>query len=139
MATRPPRNRHLRRSCAPRWRRLLLEQFEARQLLAPTAAYDQYYTPVNTALVVAKPGVLTNDYPQQGLTAIRDKDPTHGTLTLNADGSFTYVPAANYNGHDSFTYYASDGTTLSNLGTVELYLSKPVAGDDQYSTYQNAP
>ena len=30
--------------------------------------------------------------------------------TLNANGSFTYTPAANYNGTDSFTYRASDGT-----------------------------
>ena len=31
-------------------------------------------------------------------------------VTLNADGSFTYTPAANYNGPDSFTYKANDGT-----------------------------
>ena len=36
--------------------------------------------------------------------------PSHGTLTLNANGSFTYTPAANFNGSDSFTYRASDGT-----------------------------
>ena len=31
---------------------------------------------------------------------------THGSLTLNANGSFTYTPAADYNGSDSFTYQA---------------------------------
>ena len=36
--------------------------------------------------------------------------PAHGTLTLNADGRFTYTPAPNYNGPDSFTYTANDGT-----------------------------
>ena len=44
--------------------------------------------------------------------------PAHGTLTLNADGSFTYTPAANYNGTDSFTYKANDGTLDSNVATV---------------------
>jgi VCBS repeat-containing protein len=37
----------------------------------------------------------------------------HGTLTLNADGSFTYTPAANYNGRDSFTYQANDTPALT--------------------------
>ena len=48
------------------------------------------------------------------------RGPSHGTLTLNANGSFTYTPAANYNGSDSFTYRASDGTLTSNLATVTL-------------------
>ena len=44
--------------------------------------------------------------------------PAHGSLTLNADGSFTYTPAANYNGPDSFTYKANDGQADSNVATV---------------------
>ena len=39
-------------------------------------------------------------------------------LTLNADGSFTYTPSANYNGPDSFTYTANDGQADSNVATV---------------------
>ena len=30
--------------------------------------------------------------------------PAHGTVVLDADGSFTYTPTANYSGQDSFTY-----------------------------------
>jgi VCBS repeat-containing protein len=29
--------------------------------------------------------------------------PAHGTLALNSDGSFTYTPAANFVGTESFT------------------------------------
>jgi len=46
--------------------------------------------------------------------------PTNGSLTLNADGSFTYMPAAGFNGTDSFSYHASDGTADSNTATVSI-------------------
>ena len=56
--------------------------------------------------------MLANDTDVDGdtLTAVLVTGPAHGTLTLNADGSFTYTPTANYNGTDSFTYKANDGT-----------------------------
>ena len=76
----------------------------------------------DTPLTVAAPGVLGNDTDVDGnpLTAAVVTVPTHGTLTLNADGSFTYTPALNYNGSDSFTYKANDGTADSNTATVTI-------------------
>ena len=44
----------------------------------------------------------------------------HGTLSLSANGAFTYVPSANYVGSDSFTYRASDGSANSDLATVSI-------------------
>ena len=87
---------------------------------APVAVADSYSTDEDTALTVAAPGVLANDTDVDGdpLTAVMVSDPAHGTLTLNADGSFVYTPAANYNGADSFTYKANDGTADSNVATV---------------------
>jgi hypothetical protein len=46
--------------------------------------------------------------------------PTDGDLILNADGSFTYTPAPNWNGTDSFVYKANDGLVDSNNATVEI-------------------
>ena len=55
-------------------------------------------------------------------------------MTLNADGSFTYTPNANFNGTDSFTYTASDGTAVSNVATVTITVTRvndaPVAVND---------
>ena len=42
------------------------------------------------------------------------------SFTLNPDGTFDYLPAANFNGTDSFTYKASDGTDESNVATVSI-------------------
>jgi VCBS repeat-containing protein len=91
---------------------------------APMATADAYTTAEDTALSVAEPGVLANDGDPDGnpLTAVLvpGSGPSHGTLTLNPNGSFTYTPAANYHGEDSFTYRASDGTLTSNPATVTI-------------------
>ena len=86
------------------------------------AVNDSYTTAEDTALNVAAPGVLANDTDADSnpLTAVMVTGPAHGTLTLNADGSFTYTPAANYYGQDSFTYKANDGTADSNVATVSI-------------------
>src|SRR5204863_380897 len=60
---------------------------------APVAANDDNYTtPEDTQLTVSAPGVLANDSDVDGdpLTAMLVTGPTHGTLTLNSDGSFSY-------------------------------------------------
>jgi VCBS repeat-containing protein len=54
------------------------------------------------------------------LTAELVTGPAHGTLALNADGSFTYTPDPDFNGTDSFTYRANDGTAASAPATVTL-------------------
>ncbi len=72
----------------------------------PAAAADAYTTAEDTALTVAAPGVLGNETDPDGdpLTAVLVSGPSHGTLTLNADGSFGYTPAADFAGTDMFSY-----------------------------------
>ena len=108
---------------------------------APVANDDAYNTNEDTPLSVAAPGVLTNDTDADGdpLTAslVVASGPTDGTLTLNADGSFTYTPNADFNGADSFRYTASDGLLASNEATVTITVNAvndaPVAADDAYA------
>ena len=107
---------------------------------APVAVNDSYSTNEDTPLTIAAPGVLGNDTDVDSptLTATLVSGPAHGTLTLNADGSFTYTPAANFNGSDSFTYTASDGSLDSNVATVAITINAvndaPVAVADHYLT-----
>src|SRR5439155_1204227 len=113
---------------------------------APVAANDTYTTPEDTILTVSARGVIANDTDVDGdpLTAILVTSPAHGTLKLNSDGSFTYTPALNYNGPDSFTYKANDGQVDSPTNaTVSITVtpvndapgtSGGVVADDSYTT-----
>jgi alpha-L-fucosidase len=89
---------------------------------APVASADSYSAGQNTTLVISAAGVLTNDTDAQSnlLTAILDSDPGHGSVSLNANGGFTYTPATGYTGVDSFTYHANDGSLSSNSSTVTI-------------------
>src|SRR5207244_354542 len=84
---------------------------------APVAVNDSYTTAEDTTLNVGAPGVLINDSDVDGdtLNAVLVSQPTHGNLTLNSNGSFSYVPAANYNGSDSFTYKSNEGTADTGI------------------------
>ena len=105
---------------------------------APLARPDNYSTPVNAALAVAAPGVLANDDnpTANALSAVLVAGPAHGTVNLRANGSFTYTPANNYLGADSFTYRANNGQN-SNVATVAITVipRPPAAADDTYSVF----
>jgi hypothetical protein len=96
---------------------------------APVAVDDAYDAVQNTDLVVPAPGVLVNDTDADGdpLTAVLVTGPANGTLTLGADGLFTYTPTFNFVGVDSFTYVANDGALDSNTATVTITVNDVVA------------
>src|SRR5205085_2094088 len=103
----------------------------------PVAVSNSYSTNEDIALVVSAAGVLANDSDVDGnpLTAIQVSGTAHGTLSLGADGGFTYTPAANYNGPDSFTYKANDG--LLNSKTVTVTLTVNAVNDAPVATPQS--
>ncbi len=114
----------------------------------PVALTDAYETNEDTTLNVAASGVLGNDSDVEGtaLQAVLQPggDPLNGVLTLNADGSFSYVPDANFHGTDSFQYRASDGALVSTPPTVVTITVRPindapVALDDSKSTDEDTP
>ncbi|MCD6706869.1 MAG: Ig-like domain-containing protein [Thiobacillus sp.] len=107
---------------------------------APSASPDAYVTDEDTQLSVAAPGVLANDAAftaDPATTAQWHSGPSHGTLNLATDGSFTYLPTPNYNGSDSFAYQAVSGGEPSLPTTVSLTVNPlndpPVAADNAYS------
>jgi VCBS repeat-containing protein len=109
---------------------------------------DQYSTNEDTALTVnAANGVLANDDPDNTLgdplTATLVANAQHGTVTLNSNGSFTYTPAANFQGTDTFTYRAVRGSQQSNVATVTITVNNtpdtPTAVNDTYSATEDQP
>ena len=96
---------------------------------APIANDDSYTAVENTLLTVPHIyGLLANDADPENdtLTAIKVSDPSNGVLELSADGSFTYDPAINFLGADSFTYTAFDGSTNSPPATVSILVTIPL-------------
>jgi VCBS repeat-containing protein len=116
--------------------------------VSPVAHNDSYNATEDTPLVVNAPGVLGNDSDSDGDSLTVDppsavSGPSHGSLSLNANGSFTYTPNLNWSGTDSFTYTASDSTAHSTPATVEIVVSSgndaPTAEDDCYNTGEDTP
>ncbi|UCF10157.1 MAG: tandem-95 repeat protein [Candidatus Bipolaricaulota bacterium] len=92
-------------------------------------------------LVVVAPGVLGNDsYVDGGPSATVVDDVENGTLILNPDGSYTYVPVADYFGADGFTYELSDVDGDTDQAVVTLTVTSvddPVdAVAERYSTLE---
>ncbi|HEY2412186.1 MAG TPA: Ig-like domain-containing protein, partial [Pirellulaceae bacterium] len=111
---------------------------------APVAVADSYTTDENTPFSPqAAAGVLANDTDadSQTLTAQIADQPQHGTVSLNSDGTFTYTPASNFSGTDTFTYQASDGTALSDVTTATITVNHvnqaPTANADSFAVATN--
>lgn len=90
-----------------------IENLEDRALLTanlPVAVNDTYSVHHDTTLTT-NVSVLTNDTDLDGdsiTQAVLQNNVTHGTLTLNNNGTFTYTPTAGFTGADTFTYFAKD-------------------------------
>jgi VCBS repeat-containing protein len=92
-----------------------------------------------TILVGGATSVLANDSDLDGniLNAILVTGPANGTLTLNANGTFSYIHDGSETTADSFTYKVNDGTLDGNTVTVSIGITPvndaPVAVADSFT------
>jgi hypothetical protein len=88
----------------------------------PVGNGDSFDVDEDTSLEVPAPGVLANDTDADGdvLSAQLISGPAHGTLTLNPNGSFSYLPETDFNGVDGFTYKAKDAEGESGAIAVTI-------------------
>lgn len=122
--------------------------------LPPVAVDDSFSVDEDDVLVVPAAGVLGNDTDADSASiTVLDQDPLtpavdpvrnveHGTLVLNADGSFTYTPDPDYFGTDTFVYNAADSRLQSALPatvtiTVNPINDRPTAKDDEITILED--
>uniref|UniRef100_UPI0031CE1669 Ig-like domain-containing protein n=1 Tax=Chitinophaga sp. TaxID=1869181 RepID=UPI0031CE1669 len=98
----------------------------------PTGTDQNITTPEDVAY---NGSVVGSDVDGDALTYNKGTDPVHGIATVNADGTYTYIPATNYNGPDSFTITISDGN--GGTATVTINITVTPANDAPTGTDQN--
>jgi gliding motility-associated-like protein len=92
---------------------------------SPTAVNDTVVTYTCVPITI---NVRSNDTDPEGtvLTPSLVTNPSNGTVTLNASGSYVYTPNTSYSGTDQFTYRVKDGSAdslQSNTATVVITVS----------------
>ncbi|MCA9212096.1 MAG: tandem-95 repeat protein [Planctomycetales bacterium] len=92
---------------------------------SPQANADVYFVAGGETLDVdVSRGLLANDFDvdSQDLSVTLSRAAANGSVSINADGSSTYVPNAEFTGQDSFGYRTSDGNSSSTDIEVAIYV-----------------
>lgn len=94
---------------------------------------DTYSTPVNT--VLSANNVTDNDLYANTFSTVLASSPSHGSVSLAPDGTFSYTPSPGYAGPDQFSYVLMDsgvGNTIANVnitvGTADAVSPVPLFG-----------
>jgi hypothetical protein len=104
---------------------LIVEQIDNTD---PVAVDDAFQVFEGEILTVGDPGVLANDSDADGdnLVASHFNEPAHGVLHLQENGAFTYTPAVDYIGEDSFQYTTSDNMGGTVHATVRITVRESI-------------
>jgi hypothetical protein len=106
---------------------------------APTAGDDAAATTEDVAVTIA---VIANDSDaEDGQPGVQSAgNGANGATVVNSDDTITYIPNADFNGADSFTYTVVDSGGMTDTALVTVTISAvndaPVAADDTAQTEQ---
>ena len=120
--------------------------------VAPQSVNDTYAVARDATLTTPAPGVLANDTPhnapiasygavsgaEQSVLGSATATAQNGSIRLNADGGFTYIPAGGFVGSDSFKYTLTNAAG-SSTATVNITVlpPPPTALNDTFAATQN--
>src|SRR5262249_15794372 len=86
-------------------------------------------------------GVLHNDVDPAGLdlsvTNTGTHSTSHGSVTINGDGSFAYTPATGYVGNDSFTYSVTNTNQVASATLGIDVIDVPVSTVEEHYKVDN--
>jgi len=105
---------------------------------APVVENAEFDTDYETALDETV-GDLGSDIDGDPLTFALVAQAAFGTVTLNADGTFRYVPRDGFEGTDSFTFKANDGKDDSNIATVTINVGEEIFVDPEPTPQAQLP
>jgi hypothetical protein len=112
---------------------------------APIAIDDSFNTSQNTTLNGTSL-ILNDDItdgPSLNINIVAINGPSNGTLNINADGTFTYIPNNGFFGNDQFEYFVCDGASpvLCDTGLVLITVNEnnqiPVILNESFTTSIN--
>jgi Ca2+-binding RTX toxin-like protein len=112
---------------------------------APVANGDALAATEDTVAVFAALDLLGNDTDADGdtLTIVSVTSGTGGTAELNADGTVTFTPTADFNGAANFGYVATDGEALSAPASATVSVAAvndaPMPADDALDALEDTP
>jgi len=103
-----------------------------------TASPDSASTDEDTSVTI---DVLDNDIDTDGdPITVTAADASHGTVTINLDGTLTYTPDEDYHGPDTINYSVTDGNGSTSSSTVSVTVNSVSDGvADSLATSEDAP
>lgn len=104
---------------------------------APVALADTFYIQSGIAF---SGNCISNDFDPEGsmlfLNSTPQQNPTHGNLSLTANGNFNYQPYTSFTGTDFFVYEVCDAALSPLCSSAKVLLivgnQKPVASNDTF-------
>ena len=118
---------------------VMLVSAEPQPPIAVDDNYDYLWCEIGCPFIGGPPNVMSNDYDPNGrpLTVELVSNPSHGTVFLGDDGTFTYDPEWFFLGEDLFTYCAYNGQQYSEPACVTINVQPnfeaPCAVPDGYT------
>jgi CSLREA domain-containing protein len=85
---------------------------------SPRSVFDNDTEFLGDTFTLSK--LQATNYPGSGTVTASS---THGSVTMEGNGHFSYLPTAGYTGDDTFTYAIKDSTGLEGTATVTIHVN----------------